>query len=130
MQNINLNEPDKHIVDELSKIQWPIINKEGTPVYLRERRGDINNTINHIAKKSHYLKIRDIKVIKSIIANPLKVINKDSRQRKIYFGNRPGDPKGNNNEMYLQITVEVYEGREYISTIYPRKTPTEKSHFY
>lgn len=125
MQNINLNEPDQHIVDELNKIKWPIINFEGHKIFLRERYGNIVYTINHISEKRHFTKVRDIKLLPSILRKPFKVIPQDGRKRKIYFGKRHGN-KGNDHKPFLQIVTEVYNDKEYITTLYPVNKIIEK----
>lgn len=121
IRNFNLNEPDLNIVKALKEIKWPIKNYEGRLVYLRERRGDINNTINHIARKNHYLKVRDIKAITTVLKNPIKIIKLDRKKNKIYFGKRPGG-KGNDNKPYLKIVINSYKNIDYIATIYPEFT--------
>ena len=118
MQNINFNEPDLHLVKALKEIKWPIITKDGRIISLHKKRQSVEYTMEHISKKRHFNKVRDIKLIPAILNNPFKVIPLDKRKRKIYYGKRKGN-EGNDNKPFLKIVVAVQENREYIVTIYP-----------
>ena len=103
---------DQNLVDAINKLNWPLVNNNGVKVLLR------NNTRNetgaeHIAGKLHELKVRDIKILPSVLKQPLSVKN-DKRKGKLYFGKR----KGVNKFPYLKVVVRVEkDGTETIITV-------------
>lgn len=119
-RNIDLSKPDLNIVKSLKEIKWPLRNYEGVLVYIKEER------IYHASVKRHHLKIRDIKIVSKILLNPIKVVTKDYRKKKVYFGRRKG-ASGNDKHPYIEIVTVIKSGSEYIWTIYPRKTTDEKT---
>lgn len=109
---------DNNIIGALKKLQFPIKNVKGIDVYLREEARSETGE-EHIAAKKHFLKVRDINCIASIIKNPL-LYKKDPKRKKsmVYFGKRSGKEKA----PYLKIVTNIRkDGNEEIITVYPKK---------
>ena len=103
---------DHNLVDTINKLNWPLLNKDGTKVFLR-RNARYETGAEHIAGKLHELKVRDIKLLPSILKEP-KAIGHDKRKGKIYYGKR----KGVNKFPYLKIVTRVeQDGNETIITV-------------
>ena len=103
---------DQNLVDALNKLSWPLINKDGIKVFLRDNARNETGA-EHIAGKLHELKVRDIEIIPSILKQPLKT-ECDKRKGKLYFGKR----KGINKFPFLKIVVnEQKDGSEVIITV-------------
>lgn len=103
---------DQNLVDALNKLSWPLVNKDGVKVFLRDNARNETGA-EHIAGKLHELKVRDIEIIPSILEQPLKT-ERDKRKGKLYFGKR----KGVNKFPFLKIVVnEQKDGSEVIITV-------------
>ena len=103
---------DPNLVDAINKLSWPLINKDGAKVFLRNN-SRYESGAEHIAGKLHELKVRDVEIIPATLKEPLKV-TKDKRKGKLYFGKR----KGVNKFPYLKIVVnEQKDGSEVIITV-------------
>jgi hypothetical protein len=100
---------DQHLVDAINKINWPIINKNGSKVFLRKSARNETGA-EHIGGKLHGLKVRDVEIIPDILKDPLNS-KCDKRKGKLYFGKR----KGVNKFKYLKIVTRV--GKDETETI-------------
>lgn len=99
---------DENILKAVNDLKWPLTNKDGNKVFLRERARNESGA-EHVAGKLHLLKVRDIKVIPEILKNPINVV-RDKR-------------KGLEKIPYLKIVVkEEQNGNETIVTICTSKT--------
>ena len=92
---------DQNLVDAINKLNWPLINKDGIKVFLRNKTRHETGA-EHIAGKLHELKVRDIELLPSVLKEPISV-KTDKRKGKLYFGKR----KGVNKFPYLKIVVRV-----------------------
>lgn len=109
-------EVDQHLIDALNNLPWPLINKDGKKVFVTPKNRN-ESGFEHISGKCHYLKVRDMELIPSILQKPINVF-KDNRKGKIYIGKRKGVEK----RPFLKIVVK--EGKrdiEFITTIYTSK---------
>ena len=103
---------DQNLVDAINKLNWPLINKDGVKVFLRNN-SRYESGAEHVAGKLHELKVRDIEIIPTTLKQPLKA-TRDKRKGKLYFGKR----KGVNKFPYLKIVVnEQKDGSEVIITV-------------
>ena len=108
---------DENVLKAVNDLKWPLTNKYGNKVFLRERARNETGA-EHVAGKLHLLKVRDIKIIPEILKNPINVI-RDKRKGKLYFGKRKGLEK----IPYLKIVAkEEQNGNETIVTICTSKT--------
>ena len=92
---------DQNLVDAVNKLSWPLINNNGTKVFLR-KNARYETGAEHIAGKLHELKVRDIELLPVIVKCPLAV-EIDKRKGKLYFGKR----KGINKFPFLKIVVKI-----------------------
>ena len=111
---------DENIIKALTKIRTPIIGKGGIKFYFRDKARK-ETGFEHIAKKSHRLKVRDIESVESILKHPI-LVRKDPNNPtyKNYYGSR----HGNDNVKLIKIVTWVpyrESTTEYIMTIYPTK---------
>ena len=63
-------EYDSHIIEALQSLTIPIIGKNGKKFFIKGKSSRGESGIQHIAKKSHRLKVRDIECIKEILSHP------------------------------------------------------------
>jgi len=92
---------DQNLVNAINKLNWPLINNNGTKVFLRNN-ARYETGAEHIAGKLHELKVRDVAILPDILKQPLSIKN-DKRKGKLYFGKR----KGVNKFPYLKVVVRV-----------------------
>ena len=113
---------DQHIIDALRKIKQPIIGKGGRLFYIREKARN-ETGFEHIAKKFHRLKVRDIEDIPSILRHPIAC---ESDPRNKIYRNYYGIRRGSEKDLLLKIVTSPVKGRrdfeEIIVTIYPVKS--------
>lgn len=109
---------DEHIIDALQKIKFPIIGVGGKKFYVREKARN-ETGIEHIARKDHRLKVRDIEAIAEILMHPKFVCtDPDNPVYKNYYGIR----KGEKQTLLLKIVTSPLKNdksKEEIITIYP-----------
>ena len=72
---------DENILKAVNDLKWPLINKYGNKVFLRERARNESGA-EHVAGKLHLLKVRDIKIIPEILKNPIN--EKEIKERESY----------------------------------------------
>lgn len=110
---------DENIIKALNKIRTPIIGKGGIKFYFRDKARK-ETGFEHIAKKSHRLKVRDIENIKLYLTHPIYVeIDPNNPTYKNYYFKR----LGNNRDCIKVVTyMDKYDSKkETIITIYPTK---------
>ena len=113
---------DQNIIDALLRLKTPIIGVNGRKFSFRERARK-ETGLEHIAKKDHRLKVRDIESIPAILAHP-KLWGPDSHNKiyRNYYGVR----KGEEADCLLKIVTSPVKGRrdfeEVIITVFPVKT--------
>ena len=110
---------DKNILNNLTKLQWPLFNYENKKVYVRANARN-EDGFQHIAGKCHLLKIRDIDLIPSVLKKPYKVVLEGvGKKGKSYYGKRKYKEKS----PLLKIVVRFRnDGSEEIVTIYTTKS--------
>ena len=111
---------DENIVEALLKLKVPIIGHGGINFYIRDE-ARYENGIQHIAKKSHRLRVRDIESIPEILKHPA-VLKQDPNNPnyKNYYGIR----KGKEPNLLLKIVTwpdERNPKKETVITIFPTK---------
>ena len=112
---------DSNIIEALLKIDCPIIGVEGIEFYVRDEARK-ERGIEHIAKKEHRLKVRDIESLPSILRKPKYIIvDPHNRNYKNYYGIRKGDDP---NALLKIVTWpdEHNPKKELIITIFPTKS--------
>ena len=113
---------DEHIIAALKELTQPIIGKSGKKFYFREMARQ-ETGFEHIAKKSHRLKVRDIEIIPEILRHPISEHRDPANYNyRNYYGIRRGDQ---NIKSLLKIVTWEDEHdslKETIITIYPVKT--------
>ena len=110
---------DQKLIDALKKIPSPIWDKKHKIfIYLNNDQARSNESrFEHIAKKNHELKVRDIESIPDGI-NGYVTFHK-SRELKdtyYYYISRKGDSKG-----FIQVAIKLIEGetnKYYVKTIF------------
>ena len=118
---------DKNIISALLKLKFPIKGIGSREFYIREKARD-ESGIEHIAKKSHRLKVRDIQAIPSILKHPQFIcVDPDNHVYKNYYGIR----KGKDQNTFIKIVTSPILNeklKEEIVTIYPTNSiKVEKS---
>ena len=113
---------DQHIVDALLKLKMPIVGVDGRKFYLRDSARK-EKGVEHIAKKSHRLKVRDIETILSVLKHPkLWCPDPDNKVYRNYYGIRKGD----DSNAFLKIVTSPIKGKrneeEEIVTVFPTKS--------
>ena len=111
-------EKDGNIMAALLKLPRPMVNSKGINVFVRdEARSETGQ--EHIASKKHFLKVRDIEAIPSIIKKPLCYKKDPKRKRSmVYIGKR----RGRNKAPFMKIvTNQRKDEAEEIITVYPIK---------
>lgn len=113
-------EYDEHIIQALNTLTIPIIGKNGKKFFIKDKSARGESGVQHIAKKSHRLKVRDIQSVPSILKKPAYE-NNDPRQ-PIYM-NYYGIRLGKDSNTFLKIVTSPIKGKrgieEQIVTIYP-----------
>lgn len=109
---------DKYIIDELTKLNFPLKNFEGKLIFPRPD-SKREKGVEHIAKFMHGLQVRDIEDIPKVLMSPYKVhIDPNYSYRRNYYAYRRGKHKS---DIFLKIVTNICEknNTEYITTIYP-----------
>lgn len=112
-------DPDQNIIKALKELKLPLHNFEGTKIYFQKRKR-YETIYEHIADKSHHLKLKDIQIIEKTLLDR-KSIRKDNKTPKAvnYYGKRKGIEK---QKPWLRIICNVLkDGTQEISNIYPHK---------
>ena len=109
---------DKNIIDALHHLKLPIIGIDGKEFSIRKKARN-ETGVEHIAKKSHRLKVRDIESVPSILKHPQLMCNDpDNHIYKNYYGIR----KGEDQDTFVKIVtspIKNDKSKEEIVTIYP-----------
>ena len=109
---------DKHIIDALLKLKFPIIGLHSKSFILRKEARN-ESGIEHIARKKHRLKVRDIESVPSILKHPQYMCDDpDNRVYKNYYGIRKGEKQNS----FIKIVTSPQKNNkstEEIVTIYP-----------
>ena len=117
-KNQYFGEFDQNIIDALLKLKMPIIGKNGKTFLLRDN-ARFESGLEHIAKKTHRLKVRDIESVPSILKHPkFEMQDPNNRNYRNYYGIRKSD----NSEILLKIVTWPYKNNhncELIITIFP-----------
>ena len=111
--------PDKNIIKALKELKLPLLNYEGTKIYFQKRKR-YETVYEHIADKSHHLKLKDIEIIRKTLLDK-RSVRKDNKTPKAvnYYGRRKGIEK---QKPWLRIIcVITKDGTQEISNIYPHK---------
>ena len=115
----NENHYDEKLIDALKKIPSPIWDKKHKIfIYLNNDQARSNESrFEHIAKKNHELKVRDIEAIADGINGYVSFYKShELKDTYYYFINRKGNPKG-----FIQVAIKLIEGetnKYYVKTIY------------
>lgn len=110
---------DQKIIEALKKLPKQIEDKRhGFVIEVKDERARSNETrFQHIAKKEHQLKVRDIEVIPEGIKNYIKFSkSKDLKDTFCYFIKRKGGDKG-----FIQVAILVdfkNIGKAYLKTAF------------
>ena len=113
---------DQHVVDALLKLKTPIVGINGIEFSIREKARN-ETGIEHIAKKEHRLKVRDIESVPEILKHPnLRCSDPDNRVFMNYYGTRKGDNTVNLIKIVTSPVKGKREKEETIITIYPVNT--------
>ena len=109
---------DQNIINALRKIQFPITGINGKVFVVRDKKRNESGE-EHIARKDHRLKVRDIEEVPSILKHPRYQCNDpDSKIYKNYYGIRKGKDRGS----FVKIVTSPLKNdknKEEIITIYP-----------
>ena len=112
-------EYDENIIQALVKLSTPIIGKNGKEFYIRDD-ARYESGLEHIANKSHRLKVRDIQSVPSILKHPsFEIADPNNNNYRNYYGIRKGL---NKNCSLLKIVTwpdENDPNKELVVTIYP-----------
>lgn len=110
---------DIKLIEALKKLP-PLIEdkRHGFIIQIRDDKARSNETrFQHIAKKMHELKVRDIESIPEGIKNYVKfTVSKELKDTYYYFINRKGKDKG-----FIQLAIKLKEGEKkvyYVKTIF------------
>lgn len=110
---------DIKLIEALKKLP-PLIEdkRHGFVIQIRDDKARSNETrFQHIAKKMHELKVRDIESIPEGIKNYVKfTVSKELKDTYYYFINRKGKDKG-----FIQLAIKLKEGEKkvyYVKTIF------------
>ncbi len=110
---------DLKLIEALKKLPSQIEDKRhGFIIQIRDDKARSNETrFQHIAKKMHELKVRDIESIPEGIRNYVKfTTSKELKDTYYYYINRKGMDKG-----FIQLAIKLKEGEKkvyYIKTIF------------
>lgn len=110
---------DIKLIEALKKLP-PLIEdkRHGFIIQIRDDKARSNETrFQHIAKKMHELKVRDIESIPEGIKNYVKfTVSKELKDTYYYFISRKGKDKG-----FIQLAIKLKEGEKkvyYVKTIF------------
>lgn len=113
----NLNY-DQHIIEALNILKMPIIGVDGLEFSIRKEARD-ESGVEHIARKCHRLKVRDIEIIPSILKHPkFKCHDPDNHIYKNYYGIRLGEDQNSFIKIFTS-PIKTNRRKEEIVTIYP-----------
>ena len=110
---------DQNIIEALRKLPNPIKDKKhNIMIYIRNDRARSNETrFEHIAKKNHELKVRDIKSIPEGIKDYVKFVKSSEIENTCYyFIKRKGEDRG-----FIQVAIlldETNPKRARIKTVF------------
>lgn len=110
---------DQNIIDALRKLPSEIEDKRHNFVIeIKNDKARSNETrFEHIAKKNHELKVRDIEAIPEGIKNYVKFTkSKELKDTYCYYINRKGDDRG-----FIQVAILVdYKNKKkaYLKTVF------------
>ena len=110
---------DLKLIEALKKLPSQIEDKRhGFIIQIRDDKARSNETrFQHIAKKMHELKVRDIESIPEGIRNYVKfTTSKELKDTYYYYINRKGMDKG-----FIQLAIKLKEGEKrnyYVKTIF------------
>ena len=110
---------DENIVEALRKLKVPIMGIDGRVFTFRKKFRN-ETGLQHIAKKAHRLKVRDIESIPDILKHPRHCcVDAHNKLYRNYYGIR----KGNDSHSFLKVVTSPVKGRrdleEIIITIFP-----------
>ena len=109
---------DEHIIDALKMLKIPIFGVDGKSFSIRKEARN-ESGIEHIARKDHRLKVRDIESIPSILKHPQYMCSDpDNHNYMNYYGIR----KGEDQNTFIKIVTSPIKNdktKEEIVTIYP-----------
>ncbi len=110
---------DQKLIEALEKLPSTIEDKKhGFTIVVRNDQARSNETrFEHIAKKNHELKVRDIELIPEGIRKYAKFTkSEDLKDTYYYYIQRKGKDKG-----FIQLAIKLIEGEKrlyYIKTIF------------
>ena len=110
---------DQKLIEALEKLPSTIEDKKhGFNIVVRNDQARSNETrFEHIAKKNHELKVRDIELIPEGIRKYAKFTkSEDLRDTYYYYIQRKGKDKG-----FIQLAIKLIEGEKrlyYIKTVF------------
>ena len=110
---------DQKIIDALKKLPSQIEDKRhGFVVEIKDDRARSNETrFEHIAKKNHELKVRDIEAIPEGIKQYVRFTKShELKDTYYYYIDRKGEDAG-----FIQVAIKLKEGEKrayYIKTVY------------
>ena len=117
-RSANCHDYDFHIIEALNKLKIPIVGVDGKRFIIRKKARK-ESGLEHIAKKCHNLKVRDIESVPEILRHPKYMCNDpDNHVYKNYYGIR----KGNTSTSFIKIVTSPLKkdrATEEIITIYP-----------
>ena len=110
---------DQKLINALEKLPSTIEDKKhGFTIVVRNDQARSNETrFEHIAKKNHELKVRDIELIPEGIRKYVKFTkSEDLKDTYYYYIQRKGKDKG-----FIQLAIKLIEGEKrlyYIKTVF------------
>lgn len=119
MAKKSLDKYDPKIIEALEKLPKIIEDKRhGFVIEVKNDRARSNETrFQHIAKRTHELKVRDIECIVEGIKSYVRFAKSHTlKDTYYYYINRKGDDKG-----FIQLAIKLIEGQKknyYIKTIF------------
>ena len=114
------DEVDSNIIAALNRLKWPLPSARNTKIAIREKCRN-QPGIEHIASKRHHLKVDDVPLVPTILAQPIVLCKHPGNKHHLnYYGKR----KGNRSPLFLKIVTmqdKSDSSKEWIVTIYPTK---------
>lgn len=110
---------DNNIIDALKSLPAEIEDKRHSIIIcFKDDKSRSNETrFEHIAKKYHELKVRDIKAIPNGIRQYVKYVKSQKhKETSYYYIKRPSDDRG-----FIQIAIKLFKNNKqkaYVKTIY------------
>ena len=109
---------DQNIISAINKLHFPIKGVGGKEFFIRCRARK-ESGVEHIARKDHRLKVRDIEEITKILKHPQYACeDPDNKIYRDYYGIR----KGKDQDSFIKIVTSPIKNdktKEEIVTIYP-----------